>query len=484
MYILIVGLNHKTAPVEIREKLTFTKTQIPQALKELHSKEDISSCIILATCNRTEIYATVHDLEKGLSSIKDFMSSCCSFNKKELRQYLYVKTLNECVRHLFSVVSGLDSMVLGETQILGQAKEAYEEALKNKTTSGVLNALFKDAITVGKRVRTETQIDQNAVSISYVAVELAKQVFEDLSKRTVLVLGAGEMSRLTAKHLLANGVSTIMVSNRSFDRAVAMAEEFKGKAVKFDELFNYMVSADIVITATAARHHIITAQDMAPVMKKRNDKTILMIDIALPRDIEPEAGSINGIELYDIDGMKNVVDKNLEERKRRAEAAEEIIEEELDNFFKWLNTLLVVPTIVALQEKAEKIKDQEFERAKNRLEGFTEREEKVLGSMVNSIIKQLIHDPIIVLKDQAASGQGHLYSDICQSLFNLDISDKVAPSLIGGQQTKIVNPDGNINHIKHEEDGDKLEKRDYSRNQGQPTGCLANQLGTGKTEGI
>ena len=452
MYILIVGLNHKTAPVEVREKLTFTKTQISKALEELYSQKDVSSCAILATCNRTEIYATVHDIEIGLNSIKDFMSICCNFDKSELRQYLYIKISHECVQHLFNVVSGLDSMVLGETQILGQIKEAYEEALKNKTTNNVLNALFQQAITVGKRVRSETQIDQNAVSISYVAVELAKQVFEDLSERTVLVLGAGEMSRLTARHLLSNGVPTIMVSNRSFDRAVAMAEEFRGKAVKFDELFNYMVHADIVITATAARHHIITTQDMVSVMEKRENKTILMIDIALPRDIEPEVSSVYGIELYDIDAMQNVVDKNLEERKHKAQAAEEIIKEELGNFFRWLSTLLVVPTIVALQAKAERIKDQEFEQAKNRLNGFTEREEKVLGSMVSSIIKQLIHDPIVVLKDQAASGQGHLYSEICQSLFKLDTESQKVTYDFG--------------QTKHKEDGDEVEKRDCVRNQG------------------
>lgn len=472
MYILIVGLNHRTAPVEIREKLTFTKTQMPKALEELHSKKDLTGCIILATCNRTEIYATVYDIEKGLNSVKDFISTCCNFNKNELGQYLYVKTLYDGVRHLFRVVSGLDSMVLGETQILGQIKEAYEEALKNKTTNNILNSFFQHAISVGKRVRTETQIDQNAVSISYVAVELAKQIFENLSERTVLVLGAGEMSRLTAKHLLANGVSTIMVSNRSFDRAAAMAEEFKGRAVKFDELFNYMVHADIVISATAARHHIITAQSMASVMEKRKNKTILLIDIAVPRDIEPSAGSIHGVKLYDIDAMKNVVDKNLEERKRKAQAAEEIIEEELDNFFKWLNSLFVVPTIVALQKKAERIKYKEFERARNRLDGFTQREEKVLGSMVNSIIKQLIHDPIMVLKDQAASGQGHLYSEICQNLFNLDIEGQKA------LETAVYSFD----HTKHEKDGDDVEERDYFRNQGQSPCCLANKLGARKAE--
>lgn len=459
MYILIVGLNHRTAPVEIREKLTFTKTQLPKALEELNSKHDITGCIILATCNRTEIYATVHNVEKGLSNIKDFISSYCDFDKNDLRQYLYVKSLYDSVRHLFRVVSGLDSMVLGETQILGQIKEAYEDALNNKTTNNILNSLIQKAISVGKRVRTETQIDQNAVSVSYVAVELAKQIFEILAERTVLVLGAGEMSRLTAKHLLANGVSTIMVSNRSFEKAVNMAEEFKGKAVKFDELFTYMVDADIVITATAARHYIINEIAIRSVMQKRQNRTLLLIDIAVPRDIDPTVGNIEGVKLYDIDAMKNVVDKNLEERKQKALVAEEIIEEELDGFFKWLNSLFVVPTITALQRKAEEIKYKEFEKASNRLGGFTERQEKVIGSMVNSIIKQLIHDPIINLKEQAALGQGHLYSEICQNLFKLSI-------------------EGQKNHIKSEEDGDEVEKGNYLGDQGQSACSMANELGT------
>lgn len=461
MFILVVGLNHRTAPVEIREKLTFTKSQLPKALKSLNDMNFIEGNLIVATCNRTEIYTAVSDVEKGLQNIKEFIASYCNFNKNDLRQYLYVKSLYEGVRHLFRVASGLDSMVLGETQILGQIKEAYEEALKIKSTNAVLNTLFQKAISVGKRVRTETLIDQNAVSISYVAVELAKQIFGDLLQKTVLVLGAGEMSRLTAKHLLANGVSTIMVSNRSYDRAVIMAEEFKGKAVRFDNLFEYMVDADIVISATAANHYIINYEDVLPVMQKRNYKTLLLIDIAVPRDIQPEISKINGIKLYDIDEMQNVIDKNLESRKEKALKAEEIIEEELDTFFQWLNTLFVVPTIIALQKKAEKIKSKELKKARNRLGGFTKREEKVIGSMTNSIIKQLLHDPIINMKKHAITGQGHLYSEICQNLFNLEIE---------GQKSK------------YDKDGDNLETRNYFRDKGQPTRSMADKVGTRKVK--
>ncbi len=463
MFILIVGLNHRTAPVEIREKLTFTKAKLPMVLDQLTEKKHIEGSVILTTCNRTEIYAAVHDVEKGLQNIKDFISTYCNFNKNDLRQYLYVKTLYDGVRHLFRVASGLDSMVLGETQILGQVKEAYEVSLNNKTTNGVLNALFQHAISVGKKVRTETLIDQNAVSISYVAVELAKQIFGDLSKRKVLVLGAGEMSRLTAKHLLANGVTTIMVSNRSYDRAVEMAKEFKGKAVRFDNLFEQMANADIVISATAARHYIINEVDISNVMKKRKNNTLLLIDIAVPRDIQPEVANIEYVKLYDIDEMQNVIDKNLEERKAKALKAEEIIEEELKNFFDWLDTLYVVPTIIALQRKAEHIKNKELERARNRLNGFSEREEKVIGSMANSIMKQIIHEPIVNLKKYAVSGQGHLYSEICQNLFNLEIE---------GQKHHTKRYKTNL--VKNlKEDGDIVEERSHIRDKRQSACSMA-----------
>ncbi|MEW6621561.1 MAG: glutamyl-tRNA reductase [Bacillota bacterium] len=453
MFILIVGLNYRTAPVEIREKIAFTKSQLPSALKELANKEGIEGCVILVTCNRTEIYATVNDVEKGLAVIKDFIANHCNFDKNDLRQYLYVKTLYDGIRHLFKVSSGLDSMVLGETQVLGQVKEAYEVAALHKTGNGILNSLFQKAIFVGKRVRTETLIDHNAVSISYVAVELAKQIFDNLSDKTVLVLGAGEMSHLTARHLMANGVSTIMVSNRSYERAKVMAEEFAGKAVRFDELFEYMVKADILISATSARHHIISPSDVAMVMERRNNNPLLIIDIAVPRDVNPLVGEIKGVNLYDIDELQNVVDKNLEERKIKALAAEEIIEEELEGFLKWISSLFVVPTIRALQKKAEEIKYREMERAKNRLGNLSAREEKIIGTMANSIVKQLLHEPIVNLKKYAATQQGHLYSEICQNLFNLEII---------GQKPKYGV-------------GDDFAETNCIGDKRQSTGCLSNQ---------
>ncbi len=471
MFILIVGFNHKTAPVEVRERLTFTKKQTAEALDVLKAKKTIAGCAILATCNRTEIYAAVEDSEAGLACIQEYISEKCGFNKNEIRQYLYIKTLHDGVRHIFRVASGLDSMVLGETQVLSQVKEAYEIALANNSTNGILNTLFQQAISVGKRVRTETLIDQNPVSISYVAVELAKQVFNDLSERKVLVVGAGEMSALTAKHLQANGVKAIIVSSRSYDKAVAMAEEFQATAVHFEDLFEEMVTSDIVISATAARHTVMSSQDIKKVMQRRNNNPLLLIDIAVPRDVDADVAKLENVTLYDIDEMQNVIDKNLEERKVKALAAEEIVEEEMDNFFAWLNSLFIIPTIVSLQKKAEKIKSDEMERAINRLGSITYKEEKIIGSMASSIVKQLLHDPIIALKHYANSSQGHMYSEICQNLFNLEIE---------GQKPKINRTFKCSKKIIS--DGDEVEEQDNLRNQRKSTCSMADQMGIKKVK--
>ncbi|GAW93601.1 glutamyl-tRNA reductase [Calderihabitans maritimus] len=421
MFILTVGLNHKTAPVEVREKLAFSEESLPEALAELKEQPQIEGCVILSTCNRTELYAATTDVEAGLASLHTFLSRRCNMPLTELREFLYTHTLYDAVRHLFRVASGLDSMVLGETEILGQVRDAYQIACDHSATNGVLNTFFQQAITVGKRVRTETKIDQNPVSISYTAVELVRQQLEDLSGLTALIVGAGEMGELTVKHLVANGISRILVANRSYERAVRLPERFQGEAVEFSQLLERMKEADVVVSCTAATHYIIKRDDIARVMREREGQPMFLIDIAVPRDIEPEVGGIEGVTLYDIDGLKNVVDRNLEQRRKAAEKAEKIIEEEIESFFKWLGSLFVVPTIVALKEKANRIKEAELTRALNRLAPVTEREKKVISSMANSIVNQLLHDPIINLKERATTKQGHLYAEILQNLFNLEV---------------------------------------------------------------
>lgn len=421
MLIAVIGVNHRTAPLEVREKLAFPEWSTAEWLKRLQSHPGIDGCAILSTCNRTEIYIAPLELDTGMSSVWTFLSEKSGLDISEIKNYTFCHTLYDAIRHLFRVVAGLDSMILGETQILGQVKKTYEMALEAHTTNVVLNTLFQQAITTGKRVRTETGIDQNPVSIPYAAVELAKQSLGSLEGRSVLVVGAGEMSELTVVNLVANGVSSVIVSNRSYDRAVQLAEKFQGSAVKFDQLFQYMNQADIVISSTAAQHYVIKPQEIAGVMQQRGGKTLMMIDIAVPRDIDPQVRQIPGVELFDVDHLQNVIDANLAERRRAAVQAEGIIEEELNDFMKWLSTRFVVPTITALKNMGEEIKQRELARAYNRLGDLTEREKKIIGSLANSIVNQLLHNPVVKLKQAALTPEGHLYTEITQNIFNLEV---------------------------------------------------------------
>jgi len=420
MYLVAVGLNHKTAPVEVREKLSFSEDMISRHLDKITSHNIIRGCVILSTCNRTEVYAAVLDVDKGLTKIREHLAKCCHLEISGVLNYLYTYTLYDVINHLFRVASGLDSMILGETQILGQVKTAYQSACEHGSTNRVLNTLFQQAIAVGKKVRTDTQIDRNAVSISYSAVELAKQLFGGLNGKSILVIGAGKMSELTAKHLVSNGVTDVLVANRSFDKAVALAEIFGGRAIGFNELYDHMAGVDIVISATSAPQCVIEKPDMEKTMGRRDGRKLFLIDIAVPRDISPQVSEVPGVALYDIDDLQHVIDQNLEHRKKEAVKAEKIIEDEINEFWKWLSTQFVTPTVTALKKRAEEIRQKEMTRAFNRLGNITEREKKVISSMTNSIVNQLLHDPVMQLKEYALTQQGHLYTQILQNLFTLD----------------------------------------------------------------
>lgn len=421
MFLVAVGLNHKTAPVEVREQLSFPEHELADALQKLRSQEAVEGCIILSTCNRTEIYAAVLDVKKGLANIKQFMAECLHDDLCEIDNYIYVHTLYDTVHHLFRVAAGLDSMILGETQILGQVRTAYQNACELGATNRILNTLFQQAVSVGKRVRTDTEIDRNAVSISYAAVELSRQIFDDLTGRSILIIGAGKMSELTAKHLVANGVTSVLVANRSYENAVQLAQQFGGEAIKFDNLFDHMVNADIVISATSARNTIIRPAELEQVMSKRNGKKIFLIDIAVPRDIDPVVTKVNGVTLYDIDDLQHVVDRNLESRKKEAIKAQAIVEDEITKFFQWLNSQFVVPTIAALKQFGEEIKQQELEKALTKLGPVSEKEEKIIRVMAHSIVNSLLHNPIVNLKTYAHTNHGHLYTEILQNLFSLEV---------------------------------------------------------------
>jgi glutamyl-tRNA reductase len=435
MFIIAVGVNHRTAPVEVRERLSFTEHSLKDSLNKLRSCPAVEGCVILFTCNRTEIYAATRELDEGLNAVRDYLSKRSGMDISQIKNYTYVHTLHDAIRHLFRVAAGLDSMLLGETQILGQVRTAYQLACAGGSTNRVLNTLFQQAIMVGKRVRRETGIDQNAVSISYAAVDLARKTLGDLNGRSVLIIGAGKMSELAARYLVANGVSGIIVSNRSYQRAVDLAKEFSGRAVKFDELYNHLPDSDIVISCTAASHYVVHYRQVAEMMGGLPGKKIMMIDIAVPRDIDPLVAGLPGIALYDIDDLQGVVDQNLAWRSQVAVEAERIIEEELDRFMQWLGTQFVVPTVSALKQWAGQIKQNELRRALNRLGELSEHDRKVVGSLANSIVNQLLHVPVTRLKDYALTSKGHLYTEVLQNLFDLEVEDEQAGSTVKSIET-------------------------------------------------
>lgn len=421
MYVLLAGLNHRTAPVEVREKLAFSGLMMEKAYQYLRQCADIEGAVILATCNRFEIYATTRDIATGTNVLNQFLERFSRVSYGELQPYLYQPTCYDAILHLFRVSSGLDSMILGEAQILAQVKDAYQTAINQEASDGVLNALFQKAIYVGKKTRTDTGIDQHPISVSYAAVELARQYFDSLEDKSVLVVGAGEMSELATRYLMLNGVKSVIVSNRSYDRAVLMAESFNGRAVRFDQLPDEMLGADIVISCTAANHYVIRPDNCGEQLAARQGREMIIIDIAVPRDVDPFLGQMPGVHVFDIDDLHNVVDSNHLQRQRAALEAEKIIACELDKFNEWLAGLYVVPVITALKQRAEIIKESELKKAFNRLGKVSEHERKVVVSMAQTIINQLLHHPVISLKEMAVSNEGHLYAEVTKKLFRLQV---------------------------------------------------------------
>jgi len=419
MYILLAGLSHRTAPVEVRERFAFCGIDLDRAYDRLKKEASLEGAVIINTCNRTEVYATARDIEQGMEALFAFLQEFSGMDKAELQEYFYHPTCYDAIMHLFRVTSGLDSMIVGEAQIIGQVKDAYQRAMEGQASDSVLNTLFQRAIHIGKKVRTDTNLDRHPVSVSNAAIELARQVLGDLGNKSVLVVGAGEMSEMTTRYLVTQGVSSVIVSNRSYDRALEMAEQFGGRAVRFDRLPDELLNADIVISCTAASHYVMRCDNCREVLAARRGKRIIMVDIAVPRDIDPELQSIDGVYVYDIDDLQNVMDYFLLERQKSIQEAEKIIADELVKFNEWLGSLYVVPVITALKTRAEIIKQNELRRALNRLGKISEREKNILSTMAHAIVNQILHDPIVNLKEMAVSQQGHLYAEVVKKLFDL-----------------------------------------------------------------
>nr|WP_202395605.1 glutamyl-tRNA reductase [Virgibacillus halodenitrificans] len=403
VHIIKVGFNYKSAPVEVREKLTFAEHTLPDALNNLKQQKSILENVIVSTCNRTEIYAVVDQLHTGRYYIKQFLADWFQLEKEAFTSYLRIAENDGALEHLFRVTSGLDSMIIGETQILGQVRQAFFTAQDTKTTGTIFNQLFKQAITFGKRMQKETTIGENAVSVSYAAVELAKKIFGDLSNKHVVILGAGKMGELAAKNLQGSGATEITVVNRTLEKAEALADKFAAKADQFDNLLPVLQKADILISSTGSEELVLTKQSLAAIQKKRKGNPLFLVDIAVPRDLDPRIGELENVFLYDIDDLQHIVDENLQARKAAAEQIEIQVEEEIVLFKEWLKTLGVVPVISALRQKALSIQAETMKSIERKIPDLTVREKKVLNKHTKSIINQLLKEPVTQAKELADS---------------------------------------------------------------------------------
>jgi len=417
---VVLGISYKTAPIEVRELFSFSQENLESGVRQLKGKDHIEECAILSTCNRVEIYAVSENVESCLESIKTFLCEFHGIPEETFSPHVYYSIGHMAVRHLFNVASSIDSMVVGEPQVLGQVKGSYKIAAAQGTTGVILNRLFHTSFFVAKRIRTETGIGSHAVSISYVAVELAKRIFDDLSTRSVMLIGAGEMAEIAAQHLIRAGINDLLIASRKFKNAVELSEKLNGRAIRFDEVFYHLKDVDIVITATGSQDFIIKPNHAKEALKLRNNEPMFLIDIAVPRDIDPRIEDISDIYLYDIDDLKNVSDENIKTRKESLHKAQEIILEVEKSFEAWLNGLKAVPAIIDLKKRFETIKELELEKALDKLEGISEEDRYVIELMASRIIGKILHNPLTNLKKESSTSMGALYVDSIKRLFELE----------------------------------------------------------------
>ncbi|MGE6539436.1 glutamyl-tRNA reductase [Bacillus luti] len=423
MHILVVSVNYRTAPVEFREKLTFQAAELEQAMTTLQNQKSVLENVIVSTCNRTEIYAVVDQLHTGRYYIKKFLADWFQLEIEEVAPYLTIFEQDGAVDHLFRVTCGLDSMVVGETQILGQIKDSFLEAQQVKATGTIFNELFKQVITLAKRAHSETTIGESAMSVSYAAVELGKKIFGELTDCHVLILGAGKMGELALQNLYGSGARKVTVMNRTLSKAEVMAEKYMGHAKSLSELQCALLEADILISSTGASEYVITKEMMTKVEKMRSGRPLFMVDIAVPRDIDPAIDELEGSFLYDIDDLQGVVEANRAERLKEAEKIQFMIEEEMVLFKTWLSTLGVVPLISALRDKALAIQSDTMESLERKIPNLSEREKKVISKHTKSIINQLLKDPILVAKEIAAEDGATEKLALFAKIFDLEMEE-------------------------------------------------------------
>jgi glutamyl-tRNA reductase len=422
MELFVVGLNHETAKIDVREQVHVSEKELPKLLDLLGERPEVVERMVLATCNRVEIYGVTEGAATAaMAAAVETLAAFRGVSPSAFAEALYRYGASDAVRHVFRVTCSLDSLVLGEPQILGQVKAAYTAARSQAAVGTVLSNLLEQAFHVAKRVRTETGIGSTPVSIASVGVDLARQIFGDLAGRSVMILGAGEMAELALTHLQEDGVKSVLVANRSHDRAVALAEKFSGRAVTFDSFRREMVDTDIVVSCTSAPHVILKKEEMQAIIQVRRHRPIFLIDLAAdPRDIDPACNELDNVYLYNIDDLEKVVQANRGERQREARQAEALVERDVGLFLGWLRGLDAVPTIVSLRERVEAIRQRELERALAKLGDLAPEQQAVIAAMSQAMVNKFLHQPMTELKRQAAQKDGHLYTSVLRRLFGLE----------------------------------------------------------------
>lgn len=417
MHILALGLNHTTAPVEVREKLAFPESVLPQALRELTGRYGLREAAILSTCNRAEIYAA-SDGESG-DGLWDFLSEAHGVDQEQLQPHFYQHRDGEVASHLFRVACGIDSLVIGESQIMAQVRTALEAAQQNGAARLQINELFQRSLHVGKRARSETEIGHGRLSISTAAVELAGQVFDRLEGRQALLLGAGEMAELTAQYLVESGISKLLVVNRTLERAQDLAHRFQGEALPFDQMSSALAAVDIVISSTSAPGFVIFPPAIQLVMRQRRGRPLFLIDIAVPRDIDPAVKQLDNVFLFDIDDLEQVVRANRQDREREILKVQALIDEELQHFLHWFNAQGTGPLIQSLHQRAEELRQAELERWSAKLAHLSEPDRQLVEGLLRGYANKMLHQPLVQIREFANTEDGHLRLDTVRRLFGL-----------------------------------------------------------------
>ena len=413
MHLKVLGLNHRTAPIEVREKFSIGKDAIKCGLENLDGYDGLSEAVILSTCNRSEIYAVT--AEGCEASVYDFLNDLIGGGVEKI--FLYEFDDETCAEHLFEVAAGLDSLVLGEGQILSQVKEAYSIAKSVAATNTILNTLFHRAIAAGKRVRTETKIAYNSVSVSSAAVALAEKNLGGFVDKSALIFGAGKMAQLTAQHLLSHGLKKIFVANHHLERAEDMASKIGGQAVAWEDAFTSAAHVDIIITSTGAPHYVVKPWQTQQLMTRRAGREIFFIDIAVPRDVDPEVGKIKGVTLYNIDDLESVVEKNLQARQREAQLAKKIVAEDVAALMERFKYLNFQPLMANLSERAEQMRLRELKKFSSKLPNLTSDEQKILDQMTRRIVRKLLRMPMMKLNASAGTDAENFYTQAVKALY-------------------------------------------------------------------